>query len=151
MELRREGRSFTSDTLAAAEEQQFPEDELWLLMGTDMFLSFETWHEPEKIAVPCRDRRLRPDGGGHGTAVFRPAGQAVPSHIPDARIFTLTVPGVIDISSTELRERLASGTGENLLPPAVYGYILRNHLYGTDVNLKNLDAFVSCVRWRSAI
>ena len=27
---------------------------------------------------------------------------------------------------------------ENLLPPAVYGYILRNHLYGTDVNLKNL-------------
>ena len=30
---------------------------------------------------------------------------------PDARIFTLTVPGVIDISSTELREQLASGTG----------------------------------------
>ena len=49
-----------------------------------------------------------------------------------------TVPGVIDISSTELREQLASGTGENLLPPAVYGYILRNHLYGTDVNLKSL-------------
>ena len=41
-------------------------------------------------------------------------------------------------SDEELRERLASGTGENLLPPAVYGYILRNHLYGTDVNLKNL-------------
>ena len=77
MEVRRAGKSFTSDTLAEL-KAQFPEDELWLLMGTDMFLSFETWHEPEKIAVPCGDRRLRPDKGGHGTAVFRPAGQAVP-------------------------------------------------------------------------
>ena len=49
MEVRRAGKSFTSDTLAEL-KAQFPEDELWLLMGTDMFLSFETWHEPEKIA-----------------------------------------------------------------------------------------------------
>lgn len=69
---------------------------------------------------------------------FPPSGTSCTVSTPDARIFTLTVPGVIDISSTELREQLASGTGENLLPPAVYGYILRNHLYGTDVNLKSL-------------
>ena len=49
MELRRQGKSYTSDTLAAL-KAQYPEDELWLLMGTDMFLSFQTWHEPEKIA-----------------------------------------------------------------------------------------------------
>jgi len=110
---------------------------LWLLMGTDMFLSFETWHEPEKIASLAGIAAF-----GRTKADMEPQFSAQRDKLyrlyPDARIFTLTVPGVIDISSTELREQLASGTGENLLPPAVYGYILRNHLYGTDVNLKSL-------------
>lgn len=48
MELRREGRSFTSDTLRQLREEH-PDDELWLLMGTDMFLTLQHWHEPEKI------------------------------------------------------------------------------------------------------
>ena len=136
MEVRRAGKSFTSDTLAEL-KAQFPEDELWLLMGTDMFLSFETWHEPEKIASLAGIAAF-----GRTEADMEPQFSAQRDKLyrlyPDARIFTLTVPGVIDISSTELREQLASGTGENLLPPAVYGYILQNHLYGTDVNLKSL-------------
>ena len=136
MEVRRAGKSFTSDTLAEL-KAQFPEDELWLLMGTDMFLSFETWHEPEKIASLAGIAAF-----GRTKADMEPQFSAQRDKLyrlyPDARIFTLTVPGVIDISSTELREQLASRTGENLLPPAVYGYILRNHLYGTDVNLKSL-------------
>ena len=136
MEVRRAGKSFTSDTLAEL-KAQFPEDELWLLMGTDMFLSFETWHESEKIASLAGIAAF-----GRTKADMEPQFSAQRDKLyrlyPDARIFTLTVPGVIDISSTELREQLASRTGENLLPPAVYGYILRNHLYGTDVNLKSL-------------
>ncbi|MFR4088137.1 MAG: nicotinate-nicotinamide nucleotide adenylyltransferase [Dysosmobacter sp.] len=136
MEVRRAGKSFTSDTLAEL-KAQFPEDELWLLMGTDMFLSFETWHEPEKIASLAG---IAAFGRTKADMELQFSAQRDKLYrlYPDARIFTLTVPGVIDISSTELRERLASGTGENLLPPAVYGYILRNHLYGTDVNLKSL-------------
>ncbi|MFR7893214.1 MAG: hypothetical protein ACLU38_03180 [Dysosmobacter sp.] len=54
---------------------------------------------------------------------------------------------MVDVSSTELREQLASGTGENLLPPAVYGYILRRDLYGTRADLKQPDACCSCGRW----
>ena len=42
-ELRREGKSYTADTLAQARER-WPEDELWLLMGTDMFLTLHIWH-----------------------------------------------------------------------------------------------------------
>ena len=38
MELVRTGKSYTSDTLAALKEI-YPDDELWLLMGTDMFLT----------------------------------------------------------------------------------------------------------------
>ena len=57
---------------------------------------------------------------------------------PQARIFTLTIPGVVDVSSTDLRTMLAKGEGVNLLPPAVYGYILREGLYGTRADLKRL-------------
>ena len=35
-ELRRSGPSYTSDTLAAL-RREYPEDTLWLLMGSDMF------------------------------------------------------------------------------------------------------------------
>ena len=105
MEVRREGKSFTSDTLAEL-KAQFPEDELWLLMGTDMFLSFETWHEPEKIASLAGIAAF-----GRTKADMEPQFSAQRDKLyrlyPDARIFTLTVPGVIDISSTELRAQLS--------------------------------------------
>ena len=48
MEITREGKSYTADTLRAL-RAQYPDDELWLLMGTDMFLTFQYWYRPEEI------------------------------------------------------------------------------------------------------
>ena len=48
LELSRPGKSYTSDTLRAL-SGKYPGDTLYLLMGTDMFLSLHTWHEPEVI------------------------------------------------------------------------------------------------------
>ena len=48
LELRREGPSYTYLTVEAL-RAEYPEAELYLLMGTDMFLSFHTWKHPEKI------------------------------------------------------------------------------------------------------
>ena len=48
LEIRREGKSYTADTVEALHET-FPEDELWLLMGTDMFLTVQNWYQPERI------------------------------------------------------------------------------------------------------
>ena len=42
------------------------------------------------------------------------------------------------MSSTQLRELLERGEGSGYLAPAVYGYILRNGLYGTRADLKHL-------------
>ena len=70
MELKREGKSYTADTLAALREE-YPEAELWLLMGTDMFLTLHRWREPEKIlklAGVCAFGRTEQDG----EAVFAP-------------------------------------------------------------------------------
>ena len=136
IELERGGRSFTSDTLAQLREQ-YPDSELWLLMGTDMFLTLQTWHEPEKIlslAGVAAFGRTEEDT----EELFSAQRDYLYRTYPQARIFTLTLPGVIDVSSTELREKLAKGRGANLLAPAVYGYILREGLYNTNADLKHL-------------
>ena len=136
IELERGGRSFTSDTLAQLREQ-YPDSELWLLMGTDMFLTLQTWHEPEKIlslAGVAAFGRTEEDT----EELFSAQRDYLYRTYPQACIFTLTLPGVIDVSSTELREKLAKGQGANLLAPAVYGYILREGLYNTNADLKHL-------------
>ena len=137
MELKREGKSYTADTLAALREE-YPEAELWLLMGTDMFLTLHRWREPEKIlklAGVCAFGRTEQDG----EAVFAPQREYLQKTYPGARLTTITLPGLVDISSTRLRELLAKGKGGDYLIPAVYGHILRNQLYGTRADLKHLD------------
>ena len=48
IELKREGASYSYLTVEALREI-YPDAELYLLMGTDMFLSFDTWMNPERI------------------------------------------------------------------------------------------------------
>lgn len=137
MELSRAGKSYTSDTLAQLKER-YPDDELWLLMGTDMFLTLQAWHAPEEIlslAGIAAFGRTEADT----EELFSVQRDYLYKTYPQARIFTLTIPGVIDVSSTELRQKLAAGEGGALLPPAVYGYILRQGLYGTNADLKHLS------------
>ncbi len=137
LELKREGRSYTAETLRQL-HQQYPEDELWLLMGTDMFLTLQAWREPGEIlslAGIAAFGRTEADS----EELFSVQRDYLYKAYPLARIVTLTIPGVIDVSSTELRQKLAEGKGGALLPPAVYGYILRQGLYGTNADLKNLS------------
>lgn len=136
LELEREGKSYTSDTLRAI-RQTYPDAELWLLMGTDMFLTLHLWHEPEVIlslAGICAFGRTEQDG----EALFAPQREQLQKNF-DAKITTITLPGLVDISSTRLREQLENGGGGQYLLPSVYGYILMHRLYGTKSDLKNLD------------
>ena len=136
LELEREGKSYTSDTLRAI-RQTYPQAELWLLMGTDMFLTLHLWHEPEVIlslAGICSFGRTEQDG----EAMFAPQRDYLQQHF-HAKITTITLPGLVDISSTRLREQLENGGGGQYLLPSVYGYILMHRLYGTKADLKNLD------------
>ena len=135
-EIRREGRSYTADTLAQA-ARRWPGDELWLLMGTDMFLTLHQWAEPEKIlalAKVCAFGRSAADD----EAVFAPQRERLMKEY-GAGAVVISIPDLVDISSTRLRELLASGEGREFLPRAVYGYILREKLYGTAADLKRLS------------
>ena len=137
MELTRAGKSYTADTVRAL-HGQYPDAELWLLMGTDMFLTFQCWHEPAEIvryAGLCAFGRAETDG----EELFAPQREYLGRHFPDSRIVTMTLPNLVDVSSTELRERIPRGETEGLLAPAVLGYIMREHLYGTNFDLKRLS------------
>ena len=136
MELRRTGKSYTVDTVKALKEQ-YPEDELWLLMGTDMFLTFHCWYQPDVI-LSCTGIAAFGRTEEDTEELFAVQREHLKTTFPGCRIFTLTIPDVVEISSTELRQKLEQGEGEKYLAPAVYGYILREKLYNTNVDLKRL-------------
>ena len=136
LELEREGKSYTSDTLEEL-HRRYPGAELWLLMGTDMFLTLHQWHDAKtilRLAKICAFGRTDQDG----EAVFAPQREFLKKEY-HAQTATITLPGLVDVSSTQLRELLQRGRGAEYLLPAVYGYILMNKLYGTDVRLKQLE------------
>jgi nicotinate-nucleotide adenylyltransferase len=65
-----------------------------------------------------------------------------------ARVKIVTIPDLVEVSSTRLREGLSEGTGRDFLPQAVYGYILREKLYGTSADLTRLnDEDLRCVSY----
>jgi len=137
MEIDREGKSYTVDTLRALHETH-PDDELWLLMGTDMFLSFQNWYRPEEIvayAGICAFGR----NGSDGEELLDAQREKLLLLYPNARIETMLLPNLVEISSTDLRAALPALEGERYLAPAVYGYILREHLYGTNLDCKRLS------------
>ena len=134
-ELRRSGPSYTSDTLAEL-RREHPEDTLWLLMGSDMFLSLQTWHAPEEIMALARIAPFSREAEDESTAFA--AQKARLERAYGAQIQIVQNPEVRELSSTEVRAALAAGRGSDLLPPAVYGYVLREHLYGTHKALTGL-------------
>ena len=134
IELKREGRSYTVDTLGTIRAEN-PGAELVLLMGTDMFFSFMTWREPEKImelatlAVFCR--------GEKGEAA-KIGAQKTALETLGAKIELVKNP-VTAISSTDLRRMLVFGCADPFLMPGVGDYIREKGLYGIGKNRKNLS------------
>ena len=134
VEILREGRSYTVDTLGTIREEN-PGAELVLLMGTDMFTSFLTWKDPERImelatlAVFCRGEQ----GEQERIDVQKAALEAM-----GAKIELVHNP-VTAISSTDLRRMLVFGCADPFLMPGVGDYIREKGLYGTGKDRKNLS------------
>ena len=133
MELRREGVSYTVDTLRHI-RQMYPDAELTLLMGTDMFLSFRSWRCPEEIlSMAGLGVFYRGDKGEKAAIEAEKAKMEA-----DGAKITLVRNEIVDISSTDLRRMLAFDCAGPFLPHGVGAYIRQQGLYGTDRSLKNL-------------
>ena len=133
MELKREGPSYTYLTVEALREE-YPDAEIYLLMGTDMFLSFHTWKNPGRItanailAVMYR--------GEKGEAAKIEARKAE-MEAEGVRV-VLVKNDTINISSTQLRRLIAFRCASEFLPTGVGEYIRENGLYDSAANWKNL-------------
>ncbi|MBE6966303.1 MAG: nicotinate (nicotinamide) nucleotide adenylyltransferase [Ruminococcaceae bacterium] len=125
IEIRREGKSFTVYTLREL-HSKYPDDELWLIMGTDMFLSLETWFCFEEIfslasvAAVAREDDDKKRLLAHSEQLKRKYGAK--TRVLEAAALT--------VSSTELRPGNNRKELRDFLPPEVYDYIIRKNLYG---------------------
>jgi nicotinate-nucleotide adenylyltransferase len=125
LELDRRGRSYTVDTLRTLHDQH-PQDDLTFIVGGDMARSLPTWREPEAVlelaalAVAERAGSERDDIRGELRAL---------RGATDERVRFFEMPR-IDVSSSLVRERVASGRPIRfLVPDAVAGAIAQNGWY----------------------
>ena len=118
VEIDRGGLSYTVDTLRAL-SGQCPHAELFWLVGADVIRSFGKWREPDRIAELATIVVLRRTGDGEATDLM--ALPASPRLIESRRI---------DISSTEIRERVRAGKSiRGFVPEAVAELIASERLY----------------------
>jgi nicotinate-nucleotide adenylyltransferase len=134
LELCRGGTSFTYETVEQI-AGQYPEYELVLLMGTDMFLSFLTWKEPERILKKASLGILY-RGDKDEQAQIEEQKKRLESQ--GAKVYLVKNP-VTAISSTQLRRMLAFRCASSFLPQGVEAYIRENGFYGTAKDYRNLS------------
>lgn len=137
MELQREGKSYTAQTVEEL-QREYPGDEIILVMGTDMLLSFETWYRFEYLLENCTLAVLARDEDED--VQLRRQRDALAEKY-GARVIILKHDPVA-ASSSDIRERLRFGIGSELLPDSVYSEIIRRHYYDALPELSWLRAKV---------
>ena len=118
IELRREGRSYTADTLRALRAER-PEAAPVLIMGADQFLELAGWHEAEEV-VRLADVCVLPRGD-----------VALASALPQLNVvWTAAEVQPVDVSASEVRKRVREGRPyRHLVPARVAEIIERESLY----------------------
>ena len=117
VEIERAGVSYTVDTLQTFAER-FPDAERFFLVGEDAMAAFGAWREPRQILRLARLAILRrPDA----------TVQSVENR-PDGTIALAT--RLVDVSSTEIRERVRAGKSiRGFVPESVATFIETERLY----------------------
>jgi len=125
MEIERPGPSYTVDTLTELRSQLGDEDELFFILGRDNLAQLPQWHDAPRLIQLC-----------YLVAVPRPG-----SKRPDLKALEAAIPGVsqrvmlldepyIDVSASDIRERMARGLSvRHLVPEPVNRYIKEHRLY----------------------
>ena len=130
MEIEREGKSYTVYTVRAIKEA-YPGEEIILTMGTDMFLSLDTWHEAEYLLQNVHICVVRRDE--EKDAIRAKALEYAKTHRTRTTIIALRP---VEASSSEIREKLPQRKGAELLCDKVYEYIISRRLYKARPNFE---------------
>jgi nicotinate-nucleotide adenylyltransferase len=132
LEKDRPGMSYTADTLTEL-HRRHPENDFWLIIGSDCLPDLPHWHEPARIVQLA------------GLLVWERPGW--PSWSTEKLHEALRLPRgenlrqqpvqgpLVDISSTDLRQRIMEGRSVRyLVPRAVECYIEAHRLYHAAAN-----------------
>lgn len=133
LELKRQGVSYTFETVAQV-RQMYPDAQLYLLMGTDMFLTFHHWKNPELIWKDAVIAAFYRGEKGEKEAMAR---QKQMLEGLGARVELVENP-VLTISSSDLRRMLVLRCAAPFLPDGVGKYIHDHNLYGVARDYRNL-------------
>ena len=124
MEIERPGPTYTVDTMVELQAQFGSGADLFFILGWDSLVQLPEWKEPSRLITLCRL-----------VAVPRPGCAK-----PDLKEFESLIPGLarrvvlmdkpeIDISASDIRERVARGLSiRHLVPESVERYIKQNKL-----------------------
>jgi nicotinate-nucleotide adenylyltransferase len=128
MELTREGPSYTALTLRELHGAGWRPSQLFFIIGADAFAEIAAWYDYPAILEACEFAVIARPGTTMADALARTpqladrVGRTI--HLVDAP--------TADVSSTDIRARLAAGgSADGLVPRAVARHIARHQLYRT--------------------
>ncbi len=125
LEIRREGKSYTVDTLR---ELYDPKNRLFFLMGTDMLLTLGQWREPETIFALCYPVYIRREADASLDDEI--VAKITEYHKKYGKVVRRITAPPIDLSSSTVRAVVAQGKSvAGLVPPAVERYMIEKGLY----------------------
>jgi len=125
VDIDRPGPSYSVDAIAILQQQMGAEAKIFFLVGWDSLAELPQWKEPDRLIQLCKL-----------VAVTRPGFSR-----PDLKVLEASVPGVtqsvvwldiapVDISSSDIRKRVAQGLSiHGLVPEEVESYIKEHKLY----------------------
>lgn len=128
MELQRKGKSYSIDTLTEL-KKLYPDDQLFMIIGSDMLLSFHQWYRYRDIlslVTLCAASRDGKEGikklseyAFHTLGLEAEKGEIIISEMPPVKL-----------SSTQIRQLISAGeSAEEYIGKEVSDYIKKKDLY----------------------
>ena len=147
LELRRDGPSYTTDTLRDVRAEGWDASQLFFILGADAFAEIATWREfPAVLDAANFVVIARPGMSLEAAAARTPAlgprlRQVGAAGTDRAGTFVFLVEAQTrDVSSTAIRARLTAGHSiDDLVPAAVARHIVAHKLYGAVSKLHGKD------------
>jgi nicotinate-nucleotide adenylyltransferase len=127
IEIERGGISYAIDTISAV-RKQFPDSELFFIIGTDTLLELHTWKDIYTLLEMCTFITIgRP---GFNASSIKPEDLNLNAPWPESLLQNLAAGHGVDISSSDVRYRIAEGMNiRYLVPDSVGMYIAEHNLY----------------------
>ncbi len=128
VELKREGRSYTSDTIKYFKDDG--NEKIYFLCGTDMFLTLDSWHEPEYIFSNASIICMRRESDSElEKQLFEKKREYTLKYGADIYFIDSKA---IELSSSEIRDNLEEMKLKGQISDEIYDFIKKNQLYGKE-------------------